>query len=80
MSFLKKVRDTSLIRRVRRTMDDQRWVDLFSFTAWLVEWLTHLQSWGGSCICHQADYELRNPVDCKRMGRLLPYACGKAQS
>ena len=44
-------------------MDGQRWVDLFAFAAWLVEWLAHVQSWGGSCICHQLDYEAGNAVE-----------------
>ena len=60
-----------------RAISSDVWKLHFKFVEWVSQHVVGLLGWGGSCMCHQADYIARIPVVCKDKGRLLPVAGGK---
>eukprot|EP00959_Pyramimonas_sp_CCMP1952_P216219 4522285-Pyramimonas_sp.AAC.1 len=54
--FVAKIRDAALLKKVRASLLSHRWAVHFKFVEWHADWLSSLQSWGGSCACHQQEY------------------------
>jgi hypothetical protein len=76
--FLQKLRDTTMVKLCQQAMASGEWASEFMFVSWYSAWLTKMQSWGGSCMCHPEAFITAGQSDCKRSGRLLrvayPYA------
>jgi hypothetical protein len=72
--FLAKLRDTVMAKHVHEALACQEWRAQFFFVSWFGRWLTHLQSWGGSCVCHAECFLRGEAVECHKKGRLLRVA------
>ncbi len=64
-----KIRDTALVSKIREALEDPLFEPRLRFVAWLTEWITGVQSWGQSCICHQDSSEP------KPRAHVAPYMC-----
>ncbi len=62
------------VQSAGRCVNDADWQRQLVLAAWVDEWLTRTLRWGGSCICHVAEYEAGEAVECIEKGRLLPLA------
>ena len=81
ITFLPKLKDKVLLNSVKGALQDPMFPHRLDFTLWLAEWITDLQTWGGSCTCpeHIEAHEQGIPVECQHKGRLLHVAYNHAK-
>jgi len=76
--YIHNMRDTAMGTDAMFALTSKAWLTQCRFVRWATAELTHLQRWGGSCMCHQGEFERGKNVECTAKGRLIPYAWDKA--
>jgi hypothetical protein len=71
--LVSKLSDGTQAKCIKAALEDIRWYTCFQFVNWYSAFLTRIMAWGGSCPCHQEEWEQHIYVDCIYKGRLLPY-------
>ena len=71
LDFLKQLRDQKKIALAKICIEQVDWDAQFRFVQWYGRWLTTALRWGGSCLCHQEEFDDGVLVQCDEKGRLV---------
>ena len=76
-AYMRNMKDTVMAAGALRALTDPDWSKVSLFVGWSAREVTHLQTWGGWCMCHEEEHERGEVVDCINKGRNLPWAWEK---